>query len=73
MVELTEQCVAGVIFNWSEYLLNGLIDYVEQGQEEDKAKFHYSWPLILISFILWSNLLDYQPLNVPILCIGAKY
>ena len=30
IVELTEQCTAGVIFNWSQDLLNELIEDAEQ-------------------------------------------
>ena len=29
--------------------------------------------LILISFILWANPLDYEPMDVPLPCLGAKY
>ena len=58
-IEIMEQCAVGVIFNWSQYLLNELIDDAKQAQVEDKAKFHYSWLLILISFSLWSDPPDY--------------
>ena len=40
-VELAEQCAAGVTFNWSQFLLNELINDAEQAQDEPKAKFHY--------------------------------
>ena len=72
-VELAEECMIRVTFNWSQFLLNELIDDVEQEQEEPRHKFHYSWLLILISFIMWSNPLDYQPMNVSVLFLGAKY
>ena len=63
----------GVIFNWAQYLLNELIEEAEKAQEDDKAKLHYSWFLILISFILWSNPPEYQLLDVSMLFLGAKY
>ena len=42
-------------------------------QEESKDKFHYSWLLILISFIIWSNPPDYQVLDVRVIFHGVKY
>ena len=42
VIELAEQCAAGVTFNWSLFLVNELIDEVEQAQEEPRKKFHYS-------------------------------
>ena len=42
MIEIAEQCVAGLIFNWLQFLLKKLIDDVEQVQGEPRAKFHYS-------------------------------
>ena len=50
-----------------------MIDDVKQAREEEKSKFHYSWLLILISFILWLDPPDYQSMDVPIVCLSAKY
>ena len=53
MVELAKQCAKGVILNWLQYLLNEMLEDVEQAQKESKTKFHHSWLLILISFVGW--------------------
>ena len=66
-------CAVGVTFNWLQFLLNELIDDVDQAQEEPRAEFHYSWLLILISFILWSNPPEYQLMDFLVLFLGAKY
>ena len=72
-VEITRQCAQGLNFNWSQLLLNELIDDAEQAQEDLKYKFHYSCLLILISFTLWANPIDYVQMDVPLPCHGAKY
>ena len=40
---------------------------------DGKDKFHYSWILILISFIIWSDPPDYQPQDIHLLCHDVKY
>ena len=72
-VELVELCAEGVAINWSQFLLNELLEDATQTQEESKTKFHYSWLLMLISFIVCSDPLDYQSLDVLVLCQGTKY
>ena len=45
----------------------------EQAHEEGKVKLHYSWLLILISFVIWLDPSDYHPLDLPVIFHGAKY
>ena len=40
---------------------------------EKGTLFHYSWFLLLISFIAWSNPQDYQGLNLLVTCKGVRY
>jgi hypothetical protein len=48
----TEKCVAGVMMNWSTFLVNQfLMDYREA--QEKGTKFHYAWLLILIALTAW--------------------
>jgi hypothetical protein len=52
VVDLTGKCVEGLQMNWEKYLLNQLeLDYKEE--QYQGYKFHFSWLLILISFIAW--------------------
>ena len=61
------------MINWSHFLLNDVLEDAVQAQEESKTKFHYSWLLILISFVVWLDPSDYQPLDVPVFCHDVKY
>ena len=77
------QCIVGTIFaakqsavgiqrNWSTYLLNEfLVDAINV--QEKGNPFNYSWILILISFVAWEESLDYQGVDVPVPCWGARY
>jgi len=65
MVDLTGKCTEGLQMNWVQYLVNQLeIDCREvQYQVYD---FHFSWILILITFITWelpegATFLDIEP------------
>ena len=69
---LVALCAEGVQINWSQFLLNELLQDASLAQEEGTS-FHYSWLLILISFIVWSKLEDYQQVYLPIRCRGARY
>ena len=73
IVELVEQSAAVVFLNWSQYLLNEMLEDGEKAQEESKTKFHYSWLLILISFVVWSDPFDFQLLDVPVFFHVTKY
>ena len=59
VVELADLCSLGQKSNWSQYLLNTLIDDMMLAQHKEDHKFHYSWLLILISFTVWTNPPDY--------------
>ena len=65
-------CVAGVQLNWSQSLLNELLKDVDEVQEKGSA-FHYSWLLILISFVAWEEPANYQGVYVLVLYRGGKY
>ena len=62
-IVLSELYTEGVHINWCQFLLNELlqdaIDVHEKGRE-----FRYSWMLILISFIAWSNPPNYQGVDL---------
>ena len=72
MIAVENLCVAGVQLNWSHYLLNELLAYAEESHEKGSA-FHYSWLLILISFVAWEEPTNYQGVDVPVVCRGARY
>ena len=59
IVELSKRCAQGVHINYSQFLLNKLMDDVLDTQELPTEKFHFSWPLILISFATWTPPPDY--------------
>ena len=42
----------GTQMNWSQYILNELLAYVEETQDKGNT-FHYSWLLIFILFVSW--------------------
>ena len=73
VVEIANLCARGENFNWSWYLLNELIEYVMLAQHKKGYKFCYSWLLILISFTVWADPLDYVHMDVPISCLGERY
>ena len=57
-VMLAALCAKAVQINWSQFLLNDLLQDAASSQEEVTA-FHYSWLFILISFIISFELADY--------------
>jgi hypothetical protein len=65
VVNLAGKCAEGLQMNWKKYLMNQLeLDYREA--QDQGYKFHFSWLLILISFIAWEMLegatfLDIEP------------
>ena len=71
-IELAEQCMQGVQINWSQFLLNELMDDMVDMQELLSAKFHYSWLLILISFVAWTPP-NYQPMDILVEYINTKF
>ena len=64
-------CVQGMKINYSQFLMNELMDNVVDVQEIHLAKFHYSWLLILILFATWTPAPDYQPMDIPVEFLGA--
>ena len=54
VVSLAELCAEGVHINWSQFLVNELLQDAATSEEEGRP-FHYVWLLILISFVVWSN------------------
>ena len=51
-IAFTDLCASETQINWCQFLLNELIQDATDAQERGWA-FHYSWLLILISFIGW--------------------
>jgi hypothetical protein len=65
VVDLVGKCVEGLQMNWVKYLVNHLeLDYREA--QDQGYEFHFSWLLILITFIAWemsegAAFLDIEP------------
>ena len=58
MIVVVELCEVGVQMNCSHYLLNELLENVEDSEEKGNT-FHYSWLLILILFLAWEEPKNY--------------
>ena len=71
-IDATELCATGVQLNLSQYLLNELLAVVEE-EKEKGITFHYSWILIMISCVAWAEPTNYEGVDVPVLCRGARY
>jgi hypothetical protein len=55
VVDLTRKCMEGLQMNWEKYLINQLeLDY--RKTQDQGYEFHFSWFLILITFITWELL-----------------
>jgi hypothetical protein len=52
IVDLVGKCVEGLQMNWAEYLVNQL-ELDCRGAQYQGYEFHFSWLLILITFIAW--------------------
>ena len=72
------QCTVGAVMvdelytdevqiNWLHYLINELFIDVQELQEKGTT-FHYSWLLILISFVGWEELANCQGVYFPLHC-----
>jgi hypothetical protein len=55
VVDLTGKCTEGLQMNWEKYLMNQLELDCREAQDQG-YEFHFSWILILISFIAWEML-----------------
>jgi hypothetical protein len=51
MVDLAEKCVEGMQMNWVSYLVNEIEKYCREAQDQG-YKFHFTWFLVLISFVI---------------------
>jgi hypothetical protein len=52
VVDLTGKCVEGMQMNWVNYLVNELEKDCREAQDLG-YEFHYSWLIILITFVTW--------------------
>jgi hypothetical protein len=52
VVDLTGKCVEGIQMNWASYLVNQLEQECRKARDQG-YEFHFSWLLILITFIAW--------------------
>jgi hypothetical protein len=52
MVDLAGKCAEGLQMNWAQYLVNQLEIDCREAQDQG-YDFHFSWLLILITFIAW--------------------
>jgi hypothetical protein len=52
LVDLIGKCTEGLQMNWVKYLVNRLKLDCREAQDQE-YEFHFSWFLILISFITW--------------------
>jgi hypothetical protein len=67
IVDLAGKCVEGQHMNWVKYLVNQLELDCRKARDQG-YKFHFSWLLILITFVSWemsddATFLDFEPFN----------
>jgi hypothetical protein len=55
VVDLAGKCIEGLQMNWVSYLVNQLEQDCREAQDQG-YEFHFSWLLILITFIAWEML-----------------
>jgi hypothetical protein len=73
VVDLTGKCVEGVQMNWSKYLVDQLELDCREAQDQG-YEFHFSWLLILITFIAWEMSEDVVfPETLPFEPLAAKF
>jgi hypothetical protein len=65
VVDLAGKCTEGLQMNWVKYLVNQLEIDCRESQDQGH-KFHFSWLLILITFVAWelpegATFLDLDP------------
>jgi hypothetical protein len=65
VVDLAGKCVEGLQMNWVKYLVNQLELDCREAQDQG-YEFHFSWLLILITFVSWEmpegvTFLDIEP------------
>jgi hypothetical protein len=52
VVDLAGKCVEGMQMNWASYLVNELEKDCREAQDQG-YEFHFSWLLVLITFVTW--------------------
>jgi hypothetical protein len=67
VVDLAGKCVEGIQMNWVSYLANELEKDFHEAQDQG-YEFHFSWLLMLITFVTWkmlegSTFLEIKPLE----------
>jgi hypothetical protein len=73
VVDLAGKCVEGVQMNWSKYLADQLELDCREAQDQG-YEFHFSWLLILITFIAWEMPEDVVfPETLPFEPLVAKF
>jgi hypothetical protein len=55
VVDLAGKCAEGLQMNWAKYLVNQLEIDCREAQDQGH-EFHFSWLLILITFVAWELL-----------------
>jgi hypothetical protein len=61
VVDLAGKCAKRLQMNWAKYLVNQLELDCREAQDQG-YEFHFSWQLILITFIAWEML---EGVNLP--------
>ena len=72
IVILDALCAEEAQFNLSKFLLNELLRDAAS-TKDDGTHFHYAWLIIMISFIVLLEPLNYQQVELPVQCGGARY
>jgi hypothetical protein len=54
-VDLVGKCIEGMQMNWVSYLINKLEKDYHEAQDKG-YEFHFSWLLVLITFVTWHML-----------------
>jgi hypothetical protein len=55
VIAVAEKCVAGVMMNWSTFMVNQFLMDCREAHEKG-TEFHYAWLLILIALTVWREL-----------------
>jgi hypothetical protein len=73
VVDLVGKCAEGLQMNWVKYLVNYLELDCREAQDQG-YEFHFSWILILITFIAWEMLEGVTFPNIePFEALVAKF
>jgi hypothetical protein len=77
IVDLAGKCTEGLQINWVTYLVNQLEIDCKEAQDQGH-EFHFSWLLILITFVAWELLegatfLDLDPFEPLAVNVGSQF